>query len=379
MNILVLNWQDRTNPFAGGAETHLHEIFSRIAAMGHRVTLYCSSYKGAPHKETLDGIEIIREGVRNTFNFHVPRRYNQDFAHRAFDIVIDDINKIPFCTPLYVREPILAIAHHFFGKSIFAEAGIIAGVYVYSAEMLIPCVYRSTPFAAVSDSTKQELVSKGIPQENVVVIPNCINQDQFPFSLSAHYSSAPVIAYFGRLKRYKSVHHLLEAFALIQDEFPTAIVRIMGKGDAEPDLRRKAVALGLNTATQQRVEFLGFIPEEQKAAMLAEAYCIVNPSMKEGWGIINIEANACGVPVIAANVPGLRDAVQHDKSGLLYEYGDIYALAHALRRVLRDTALHQHLQEGALTFARQFDWNISAQAMAVQMEQCVRRETISHR
>jgi glycosyltransferase involved in cell wall biosynthesis len=163
----------------------------------------------------------------------------------------------------------------------------------------------------------------------------------------------------------------LEAFALIQDEFPTAIVRIMGKGDAEPDLRRKALALGLNTATQQRVEFLGFIPEEQKAAMLAETYCIVNPSMKEGWGIINIEANACGVPVIAANVPGLRDAVQHDKSGLLYEYGDISALAHTLQRVLRDAALYQHLQEGALTFARQFDWNMSAQAMVVQMEQCV--------
>lgn len=371
MNILVLNWQDRLNPYAGGAETHLHEIFSRVAAAGHSVTLYCSHFEGAAKEEILDGMKIIREGQRNTFNFHVPIRYWRDFRHQQFDIIIDDINKIPFYTPLYVREPTLAIAHHLFGKSIFTEAGLIAGTYVFGSETLLPHIYRKTRFAAVSESTKSELIEKGIPNENVVVIPNCINQEQFPFAVVRNPETPPIITYFGRLKRYKSVHHLLEAFALVSKEFPTARLRIMGKGDAEPELHSLAKRLGLLSEMSPAIEFLGFVAEQDKARLLGESYCVVNPSMKEGWGIINIEANACGVPVIAANVPGLRDAVQHNVSGLLYEYGNVEELASVLRQILQNNELHRRLQIGALTFARQFDWHFSTQVMIDEMQSCI--------
>ena len=95
--------------------------------------------------------------------------------------------------------------------------------------------------------------------------------------------------------------------------------------------------------------------------------------MKEGWGIINIEANACGTPVIAANVPGLRDAVQHGESGLLYEYGNISSLTDVLRRILLDSTLHQHLQQGALRFAQRFDWDVSAHRMIEEMKRVIAR------
>src|SRR5262245_14502539 len=134
MNILVLNWQDITHPSGGGAEVHLHEIFTRVASRGHSVTLYCCAHEGAPAEEMLDGIRIIREGSRSLFNFSVLLRYALRFRKEAYDIVIDDMNKIPFFTPLYVRKPLLTIIHHFFGKSIFREAGLIAGTYVHIAE-----------------------------------------------------------------------------------------------------------------------------------------------------------------------------------------------------------------------------------------------------
>lgn len=76
MTILVINWQDRTNPFAGGAETHLHEIFSRIVRRGHRVVLLCCSFPGSASEEVLsDGIEVVRRGSRALFNFIVPGEY----------------------------------------------------------------------------------------------------------------------------------------------------------------------------------------------------------------------------------------------------------------------------------------------------------------
>ena len=75
MNILVLNWQDINNRLGGGAEVHLHEIFKRIAAMGHGVTLYSCGFEGAPAKEFIDGIRVIREGGRSTFNFPARLRF----------------------------------------------------------------------------------------------------------------------------------------------------------------------------------------------------------------------------------------------------------------------------------------------------------------
>ena len=388
MKILVLNWQDRTNPFAGGAETHLHEIFSRIAAFGrHQVTLYCSSYPGAAQSEIVDGMRVIREGGRNMFNYYAPYRYARDFCRQGFDIVIDDVNKIPFFTPLFVREPLLAIAHHLFGKSIFLEAGVLAGSYVYGAEALLPRAYRRVPFAVVSESTRREMIAKGISPENMTVIPNCIRPDllqtaarlqrsesnavPLPSASSDRASQPFVIAYFGRLKRYKSAHHLIQAFARIADEFPFAEAHIIGKGDAEPELRAVAQELGLNSPEQERVRFLGYVPEERKIETLSAAYCVVNPSLKEGWGIINIEANACGAPVIAANTPGLQDSVRHGESGLLYEYGDIEALAAALRLIMNDAALHRRLRAGALNFALQFDWDNSAQQMLETMDRVI--------
>jgi glycosyltransferase involved in cell wall biosynthesis len=366
MKILVLNWQDSRNPFAGGAETHLHEIFSRVAALGHDVTLYCSAFDDAPAREEISGIQVIREGARNTFNFYVPRRYFSQFRHENYDIIIDDVNKIPFFTPLYVREPLLAIAHHFFGRSIFTEAGAIAGGYVYASEQAMFHVYKHTPFAVVSESTRHELLAHGFPAHNVSIIPNCINQAQFPFTLQEK-PKHPVIAYFGRLRRYKSVHHLLEAFATIRNEFPNAELRIMGKGDAEQDLRHLAERLGISANTK----FYGFIKEEDKSMLLGTAHCVVNPSMKEGWGIINVEANACGTPVIAADVPGLRDAVKHGVSGLLYEYGNIKALVEALRTILTNAEYAETLRHGAITFARQFDWNTSAAQIIKRAEELV--------
>ena len=67
MNILLVNWQDLRNPHAGGAEIHLFELFSRLAARGHRVRLVCSSFEGAPAVEMVDGIEVHRHGDRHSF------------------------------------------------------------------------------------------------------------------------------------------------------------------------------------------------------------------------------------------------------------------------------------------------------------------------
>ena len=166
LRILVINWQDIRNPLSGGAEVHFHEIFSRVAAMGHSVTLLCSAFAGAAAEEQVDNIRVVRCGLRNLFNFVVPAAYRRLRRAEAFDVVIDDLNKIPFYTPCFVREPLLTIVHHLFGRSIYLETSWLPASYVYWSERLAVRIYRRTPFAVVSESTREELRSLGITAPN---------------------------------------------------------------------------------------------------------------------------------------------------------------------------------------------------------------------
>lgn len=358
MHILILNWQDRTHPQAGGAEVHLHEIFGRIAAMGHRVTLFCCRYDGAAGRETIDGIDVIRQGSRQTFNYVVPRWYKANIDVLQPDIVIDDINKIPFFAPRFVHRPLLAIIHHFFGSTIFQEAGRLQGAYVKYFEDKIGKVYASTPICTVSESTRRECIERGLDASHVRVIHNAIDQHAFPMRVGVKEAD-PTIAYFGRLKKYKSVDHLIRAFAVLRSRLPKARLHILGTGDHRPALEALARELGVADA----VTFFGYVSEVDKVRLLSAAHVVVNTSVKEGWGITNIEANACGTPVVSADVPGLRDSVRAGESGQLYPYGDVDALAGIVTRILIDDQERRRLSDGAVAWASTFTWARSAREM----------------
>ncbi len=314
MKILILNWQDIQNPLGGGAEVHLHEIFKRVAAQGHSVTLYCSRFPGSAKTEEIEGIRVIREGGRYLFNFYVPYRYRSEFGKQGFDVVVDDMNKIPFYTPWFVDKPLAGVVHHLFGKAIFLEAPFVPASYVYLSEKIAVKSYRDTPMAVVSESTRQELVDLGFPASNIVIVPNAVNDAIYkPAAYPA--SGSPLIGHLGRLKKYKSVDHLLRAFQIVLQEVPEARLKIIGDGDYRPELENIAASLGV----AGRVEFTGYLSQSEKVKQLHQMSVAVNCSAKEGWGLTVIEANASGVPVIASDVPGLRDSVVDEKTGLLYE------------------------------------------------------------
>lgn len=358
MKILVINWQDIKNPFGGGAETHLHEIFKRIAAHGNYVELFSCEIEGEPSEEIIDGIKILRKGKRDTFNFGVRKVYRQRYKNEGFDIVIDDINKIPFYTPKFVKQPILAVGHHLFGKSIFKEAGRISGTYVYLAEKLIPKYYRNTPLVVVSESTKQEFVQLGFDENKINIVYNAIDPSEFPMKV-LDKANRPVVTYFGRLKKYKSVDHLIKAFKFVRDQIPDAELWIIGRGDFQSSLESLVTKLDLKS----NVVFHGFVDEVKKKELLASSHVVVNTSLKEGWGITNIESNACGTPVISANVPGLKDSVREGVSGLLYEYGNINELAEKIVTVLSNDTKRKELEQGAIQWASKFNWDESAKKM----------------
>lgn len=354
MRLLLVNWQDRDNPLAGGAEIHLHEIFGRLAARGHMVTLLCGGWPGAEARTTLDGIDIIRVGTRHTFPFLARRYFRQHLANAGFDLLVEDVNKIPLATPRWGGPRAVALVPHLFGSTAFQELAPPLAAAVWLAERPLGRVYRHVPFEAISDSTAADLADRGIPRANVEVIYPGIDTIHYTPRLELR-ATAPLFAYLGRLKRYKGVHHVIRAFAGMSHA--TATLEIAGAGDYRPALERLAASLDLS----DRVRFLGRITEQEKLSLLRRAWALVFASPKEGWGITNLEAAACGTPVVASNSPGIRESVRDGDTGYLVAHGDVRAMSAAMERLAVDPALVERLGARARGFAETFTWERAAE------------------
>lgn len=351
MRILAINWRDISNPLSGGAEIHLHEILKYIVNNGNTVTQISTLFAGAEKEEIIDGIKIIRGGGELYFNFAVPKLVIDEMRRNDYDIVIDDINKVPFYSPLYVNKPILAIIPHIFGKTIYNQVDPLSATYVYLSELPIKKVYKNAYFEVISKSTEDDVVKRGIPRNRIKTIECGIDHNLYKLPKNRKKPNEKTIIYVGRIKKYKSVDHIVKAMPYILEGMDIKLM-IVGSGDYINTL--KSIAQNLNI--QDKVFFTGYVSQERKVELLQKAYLSVYPSLIEGWGLVNIEANACGLPVVASNVPGLKDSVKIGRSGLLYEYGNLKDLADKVIYLLKDRERYNGFVKGSIEWASTFWW-----------------------
>jgi glycosyltransferase involved in cell wall biosynthesis len=368
MKLLVANWQDRLNPQAGGAEIHLHEVFRRLAARGHEVSLLVSSWKGATRRLEVDGMDVHRVGGRYSFNVLAPGYYRRHLRNLGFDLFVEDLNKVPLFAPFWAREPVTLVVHHLFGTTAFQEVSIPLAAATWLLEKPLPQVYRRVPVVAVSRSTADDLEQRGFSGPGIEVIPNGVDLDFYTPATTVPKAAAPLVLYLGRLKRYKRVDLIVRAFAEVVKTHANARLIIAGQGDARATLAELVAQLGIEAS----VEFAGYVSEAEKRDLFRRAWVHMLTSSKEGWGITNIEAAACGTPTIASNAPGLRDSVVHGVTGYLVAHGDVSAIATHLQEVIENQELRSRLSAQALTFAQQFGWNATADRMEAFFQNAVK-------
>lgn len=366
MKILVVNWQDWTHPQAGGAEIHLRETFRRLAEAGHRVDLLCVAHEGAPAEERLEGINVIRRGgSRALFNWVVPGVWRRVLSKTGYDVVVDDLNKVPFFTPLYVDVPVVALVHHLFGTTIFQETNPAFGTYLLATEAPVPWVYRNVPFVAVSPSTAADLEKRGVDPKRIAVIPNGLPEIEDEADvLALPKSENPLFVSLGRLKRYKRVELAIEAFARIAAENPDARLVVAGTGDHAGALEAAAERLGVG----REVAFPGWVDDHEKWRLLRQAWAVLYTSPKEGWGFASIEAQRVGTIAIVSDAPGLRDTVVDGATGRVVPHGDVDALAGAMRAAIDDPEGRSALEAAAVEHARAYTWDAAAEAMERVLE-----------
>jgi glycosyltransferase involved in cell wall biosynthesis len=360
--VLVLNERDPLHPKAGGAEVHVAEISKRLDAMGYEITQLATGFAGGAQEERVDGMTVRRLGPLPVYYPRAVLETAIATRRGRYDVVVEHLCKVPFCSRVYSKVPVIAVNHHLFGESAFLQVPWPIAATVVAIEKLIPHLYKDMPFLAVSESSRLDLVERGVPAERIDLLYNGIT---FPELSPRPWRERPRrIVYLGRLEPYKRIDLLLRAAARLRERFDDLEVVVIGRGSEREPLERMAGELGIGAS----VRFVGFVSDAERDALLADARVCVCPSVKEGWGITVLEANAVGVPVVATDAPGLRDAVRHGETGLLVPDGEpepfVAGLASAVENLLTDPDRSARLAEAALAWSRRFDWDTSARKMA---------------
>lgn len=357
-HVLVLNERDPRHPQAGGAEVHLAEVFGRLAAAGDRVTLLASSFAGAAAEETVAGLRVVRLGNRYTYYARVPAAYRRLRRRTPVDVVVEDLNKFPFFARLWVREPLVVVVHHLFGRTAFRQVAAPVAAATVAAERLVPLVYRGLSVIAVSPSTRDELVAGGLAPADVRVVPNGVDGARYRPG-DAPRAPVPTVLALGRVEPYKRLDVLVDAVAAL----PGVRLVVAGTGTGMAALRAHVA----RSALGERVALLGAVGEDEKVRLLQTAHVVASASEKEGWGLTVLEAAACGTPAVVRDAPGLRDAVRDGETGLLVR-GDAGAFAAALRRVLEDAPLRARLGAAAEVRAADFRWDAIAREVSAILD-----------
>ncbi len=354
MKILLFNWQDLKHPLAGGAEIYLYEILKRVSHR-HEITWLGCSDKSLPEVDFYDNMKIFRSGKWEFSNYSLPFFYLKKIKGKIdFDIVIESISKAPFYTPFFIKsKPIFVFIPHLFGKTIYEETNPLIATYVYLLEKPVSLVYRNKKFIVISNSTKGELVKRGITAENIKVVFPGVSKIYKP---TFEKSEKPLILYLGRLKKYKRIDYALRVFKKVAENVKDADFYIIGDGDYRESLEKIAQEIGI----YQKVKFTGFIPEEKKIEFLQKAWAIINTSPKEGWGMVNTEAQACGTPCITFNSPGLKETVKDDFSGFIVRYGAWEEMIEKVILLIKNKDLREKMFKNAFEWSKNFNWDKSA-------------------
>jgi glycosyltransferase involved in cell wall biosynthesis len=257
---------------------------------------------------------------------------------------------------------------HLFGKTIFTQAAWPLAAYVYLQERTIPRLYRGCEFQVLSESTREDLLGRGIPAERLHVIRSGIDHGYYqPPPGGRATPPGPVLLYLGRLKKYKCIEHPILVLPRLRRQVPGAEYWIVGEGDYRAGLEAIAREQGVSEA----VRFFGFKDGAEKLALLHQTRVLLYTSPKEGWGLSVIEANATGVPCVASDSPGLKESVQHGQTGFLVPHGDLQALEARLSELLLGNDLWGRMSAAALEWAGRFNWDTMAEETSALITRAV--------
>lgn len=309
--VTFLSWRDTSHPDGGGSEVYVEELARGLAARGDRVTVVCAAHGGSPRDEVRGGVCFRRRGGRLTVYLH-GLLYLLGAEGRAQDLVVDVINGLPFGAPLVRRRGLVALVHHVHREQWrIIYPGLSGRVGWFVESRLTPMLYRAVPHVTVSDASRRDLVALGIPHALVTVVHNGTPE---PLVTDASMSPTPRICVLSRLVPHKQIEQAVEVVAALRTEVADVTLDIIGQGWWAGRVRERVAALGVSDF----VTMHGHVDELAKARLLDQAWLMLLPSVKEGWGIAVLEAASHRTPTVAyRGAGGVNESVRDGVTGVL--------------------------------------------------------------
>ena len=368
----VLAWRDLNDVEAGGSEVHAARICREWAGAGIEVITRTSFAQGHPPEVVRDGYRVIRRAGRYLV---FPRAAFAEITRRTGprDALIEVWNGMPFFSPLWDRGPRLVFLHHVHGemwKMVLPPNLATVGDTI--ERRIAPLVYRRSRIVTLSPSSRTDMISQlGLSPDRVDVVPPGIDDQFVP---GGARSANPSIVAVGRLVPMKHFDRLIRLAARVREHIGDLRVTIVGEG-------YERVALGQlvdDLDAHGWVTLTGWVSEAEKVRLYQQAWVLAATSSHEGWGMTATEAAACATPSIVTDIPGHRDAVTHNSTGLLV--GSDQEFVDGLRLLLGDADRREAMGAAAHAQADQYRWSTTAaRLMAILADEAARRSILGRR
>ncbi|MDO4874151.1 MAG: glycosyltransferase family 4 protein [Candidatus Gracilibacteria bacterium] len=348
-HILFLTWKDIKHPCSGGAEVVMLEYAKRLVQDGHKVTWFASNFSGGKYFENIDGIDIYRKYSINTMYFFAWKWYKKFKKSNKIDLILDEAGGIPLLSPLYEKNiPIYFFAHHIatdeYNKFIFPfnKLGKAFGDRTYK-------LYKNYPTITVSNSTKQELIQK-FGFKNVEIVENAVNIE--PIKKIDFGNKENEIVFLGRIARAKRLEESIKAFEKFLKYDDSYVFNIIGNKQ-EIEYFQNLEKMISDLKLEEKIYFIDY-SKENVEKYLTSAKLMLVTSKKEGYGLVVLEGNSYGLPVLSYDVPGLRDSIKDGKNGYLIKNEDFELMGEKMNQILKDEKKYQEIANSSLEYIKNF-------------------------
>jgi len=350
-------------PYRGGVERYVKAIASSLSEKGNEITVFCSKPNGCSTHESYQEADVVRT-LTPLHIFNAPisldtpfKLLNEDsdvfHVHATYPSISDEA---VFLSKLR-KKPCL-VTLHFDGNNDTPIGRWLSKIYNAGINRFIMKLCEKVVVTTL-DYARASISLRGIPPEKILEIPPGIDKDFFKnhsyegslirskFGIEDHEKT---IGYIGRLAWYKGLDVLVDAFLILKKRYNMKDVKLLIGGDGEG----RNEVIRLIEKSKEDVVLTGFVPEKELPAYYSalDLYVLSSNSRQEAFGITLLEALCCGVPVVAPNLPGVRQVVNRSGGGLLFSPGNPFDLAEKIARLLSGNM--DEYKKSAVSFLRKW-------------------------
>lgn len=349
----------------GGAEKRFYEIAKRLSKKGHQMHLY--GMKLWEGDKVIKKQDVYYHGIcksKSLYKNNGKRSIKEAiyFGLVCFKLIKEDFNIIdcsnfPYfslfaCKLISIikKKPLYATWHEVWGKNYWYEYIGWKGYLGYIIEKL--AVLMPVKIISNSEHTTYKLKNELNSKKLIYTVPNGIEFDLITKIKPAKEKSD--VIFVGRLVSYKNIDILIKSIKLIKEKNPEIKSLIIGDGPKKKTLEALAQKLNL----EKNIKFLGFLENHDDVyALMKSSKVFVLPSTREGFGIVVIEANACGIPVITVNHKdnAAKDLVKEGKNGFVCQLNE-EEIAKRIMRILENNS-GRKTKEACKDLAKKYDWD----------------------